>query len=170
MDIEHISTDKLNKAVAEALKHLDQAIDLLPFLLSLTSEQRQHSSGKLRSGEPVAMERAVLNTVAEHPAPFATLKLEPKALSDLPARRETGLARQVIQRAEHLAEDLADTLLHLGEAVKTPTAAAYHVGVALAPHDTALAHDLQPAVQFYQSMGRQAARTRHAHKATPAAK
>jgi len=163
--IDTVAAEKLNKAVADALKHLELIFDTLPFLTSLTSERRQHSGGKLKNGEETAIE-AVLSTVQHHPAPFASLKVDPKAIRELLSRRV--LLQPLAERAHRLAEDLADTVLRLGETVKEPSSAAYHVATALARHDPAIAHDIQPAQQFYQSVGRAAARTRKAHRTDPA--
>jgi hypothetical protein len=164
--IDTISKEKLSKAVAEALAHLEKAIDALPFLLSLTSAERLHSSGKLRDGEPEAL-RAVLQTVAKDPAPFHSLKLDPAALTELLDRRES--LAPLAALATHLADDLTDTVMHLGEAVKTPTLSAYHIANAVAPHDPAIAAAVQPARQFYQATGRASARTRRANHPHPAA-
>ncbi len=163
MDIDTISADKLKKAIADALAHLEKATEALPFLLSLTSEERQHSSGKLKRGEPDAI-GAILHTVEKHPAPFASLHLDASAIGDLLQRREQ--LQPLVDQAQHLADDLSDTLLHLGEAVKGPSSSAYHIAVALAPHDAGIAHDIQPARQFYQAVGRSAARSRKAHEAS----
>jgi hypothetical protein len=158
--IDTISNEKLKKAIADALGHLEKAIDALPFLLSLTSAERQHTNGKMRDGEPEAL-RAVLETVVQDPASFHALKLNPTTLAELLERRD--LLAPLAERAAYLADDLTDTLLHLGEAVKAPALSAYHVAAALAPHDPAIAATLQPARQFYQAAGRAGARTRKAN-------
>jgi hypothetical protein len=162
--IDGMATEKLKKQVAEAIGHLEKAIEALPFLLSLTTDARQHTNGKIRHGEEAAI-AAEIETVAKHPAPFASLKIDPKALTAL-AEKRAALA-PLAERAQHLADDLTDTLLHLGEALKTPLERAYHVGAALAPSDAAIARTLAPALSFYQAVGRAAARTRRAHAAAP---
>jgi hypothetical protein len=67
----------------------------------------------------------------KHPQPFTSLKLDAASLKQLLGNRE--LLAPLAEKAQHLADDLADTLLHLGETVKAPTAAACHVASALAP-------------------------------------
>jgi hypothetical protein len=164
--IDSLSNDKVAKATADAAAHLERMIEALSFLVSLTSDTRQHSSGKLKQEEPHAIE-AILATVRKHPRSFAALKLDPGQLSELLARR--ALLVPLAQRVRHLAEDLDDTILHLGEVVKSASSAAYRLGIALAESDSAIAHDLQPAQQFYQAVGRAAARSRRAHGSTQTA-
>jgi len=160
--IDTLPIDKLRKLVADGAAHLDKAIEIFSFLVSLTSEERQHSNGRMRNGEEAAL-TAVIDTVSNHPQIFSALKLDAKALKSLLERRD--LLTSSAERARHLADDLTDTQLHLGEAVKTPILTAYHLGVAVGSHDPALASGIQPARQFYQAPARAGARTRKAHQA-----
>ncbi|HEY2746902.1 MAG TPA: hypothetical protein VGL86_19905 [Polyangia bacterium] len=165
-EVDQISPEKLKKAVADATTHLDKAAEALTFLVSLTSEQRQHSNGKLKDGEDKAI-AAIVETLSRQPAPFASLKVDPNQVTQLLQRR--AVLAPLAEQATQLADDLTDTLLHIGEAIRGPVSSAYHVASALAPHDDAIAASLQPARQFYQATGRAAARTRKANKVHPPA-
>ncbi len=160
--IDTITEEKLKKAIAEAAAHLDQLEAALPFLVSLTSEQRRRA-GKLKAGEDAAIE-AVFTTVTKHPAPFGPLNIEPRALRELSTRR--ALLLPIEGLVLRLSATLADTMLYVGDAMRKKASSAYHVAAALAPHDQSLATDVQPAQQFYQSVGRAGARTRKAHTTT----
>jgi hypothetical protein len=162
--IETISEEKLKKAIETALARLDESEAALPFRTSLTSVQRQHTSGKWKNGEDTAID-AVIATVQNHGAAFAGLGMDARHVRDLAARR--ALIQPIAARAQQLAESLNDTVLSLGEAIKDAISPAYHFGAALAQHDPAVANDLQPAQQFYQNIGRSAARARKAKHAQP---
>jgi hypothetical protein len=159
--IDSISVERLKRQVQEALALVAQAAEALPFLVSLTTDQHQHTLGKLKLEEPNAL-HAVIETVRKHPQPFGALALDAEALHGLLVKRE--MLAAAADQVRQFADDLADTVLHLGESVKVPALAAYHVGAAIAPHDDRIAHDLQPAISFYRSVGRAAARTRRAHQ------
>ena len=165
-EVDQISPEKLKKAVADASAHLEKAAEALTFLVSLTSEQRQHTNGKLKDGEDKAI-AAVVDTLSRHPGPFTSLKIDPSQMTQLLQRR--AVLAPLAEQATQLADDLTDTLLHIGESIRGPISSAYHVASAIAPHDDAIAATLQPARQFYQATGRAAARTRKAHRAQPPA-
>ncbi len=157
--IDTITDEKLKKAITEAAAYLDQLEAVLPFLLSLTSEQRRRMV-KIKDGEDVAID-AVFATVVKHPGPFAPLNIEPRTLRELSTRRT--LLQPIETRVQRLASTLSDTMLYVGDSLRRKASSAYHVAAALAPHDATLASDVQPAQQFYQSLGRAAARSRKAH-------
>jgi hypothetical protein len=162
--ISSIAEEKLKKAVAEAVAHLYEAMGALPFLVSLTSDQRMHSGGKLKHGEEVALD-AVITTMARHPGAFASLKLDPTAMSEQLSRR--ALLQPLATLTAQFAERVSDTMLYVSGAVHESVSAAYRLGSVLAGHDQAIATDLQPAQQFYQSLGRASARSRKARHPAP---
>src|SRR5579864_2666327 len=85
-EIDDVPADKLKKAVAEAMAHLEKAIEALPFLVALTAEQRQHSNGKFKDGEDKAI-ASIVETVARHGSPFKALEFDPKHVAALLERR-----------------------------------------------------------------------------------
>jgi hypothetical protein len=168
--------DELEKRVARALELLREVDELLPGLVVMTDEDRRHSDGRLRDGEPVAL-RAVIDVAEKHPQFFTVLAdkdggvdptaFETELLRDHLARRT--LLAQVARAADELTAPLGDTVLRLGEQVRPVLMSAYQIAKAVAAADGKVRSALAPALDFFARIGRLGAATR-ARKPAPTAK
>ncbi len=159
-DIFDMPLDELQKRVETAHGHIQQVIDLFPGLITLTEEERRHTSGRIRKGEG-GMFLAVLSIIESFPHFF-------EGLSDLdggvdPNKVEVELMRDRVQRAELLAPlsdltekltGLSDTVLHLRAKVREPISQAYGIAKVMAKTNQALRSKLAPVIDFYASIAK----------------
>jgi hypothetical protein len=130
-------------------------------LASMTSEDRQHSAGKLRDGEATAM-ISVLDTVDAHPGQFASLAPHDHGSDD--AAVETGPARTALARRALLAPLAAeldalltrvgDDMLVSAALAKDVTVPAYGIIRANAPFNRALRSSAAAALDFHAAPAR----------------
>jgi hypothetical protein len=142
-------------------------------LAALTSDERAHSSGKLREGES-DMLTIVLDTVDAHPQQFASLAPHDHGTDDRVV--ETGPARAALARRNLLAPlamDLAalslrvsDDVLAAGALARDVTTPAYAIIRANAPLNAALRKSAARPLSFYV---KQAQKKPTAKKTTTAA-
>jgi hypothetical protein len=125
-------------------------------LAALTSDERAHSSGKLRDGEGEIL-TVVLDTVDAHPEQFASLAPHDHGTDDRVV--ETGPARAALIRRSllaPLAADLAalalrvsDDVLASGALARDVTTPAYAIIRANAPINAALRKSAARPLSFY---------------------
>jgi hypothetical protein len=145
-------------------------------LPTLTAEEREHASGRLRVGEDVALE-AILDTMDAFPGVFQSLAAKDGGTDD--SAVETGPARgalaqgQALQPLAAIAQQIAqlagDAVLGSFSQVKDLTVPAYAIGKASASHDASVRKALAPALDFYGATARKRAIDKKV-KATRAAK
>ncbi len=155
----------------QSLAQVEQAVAsiraALPYLLSLTPEQRQRSAGRFHQGEDKAI-GAVLDFADAWPQHFTVLadkdfgsdaaKFEVQVLRDRTTRR-AGLAT-LGEELAGLAQSMQDTVLALGEVVREPALAAYKIARVLAASNAAMAAVLAPARTFYGGPAKKAVKTK----------
>jgi hypothetical protein len=133
-------------------------------LASMTSDDRQHSAGKLRDGEEAAM-IAVLDTVDAHPGQFASLAPHDHGKDD--AVVETGPSRTALARRALLAPlateldafltRVGDDMLVSAALAKDVTVPAYGIIRANAPLNAALRTSAAAAIDFHAGPARKRA-------------
>jgi hypothetical protein len=174
--IRFLSVAEVAQNAARALVLLRQVEELLPGMEVLDKDERLHSNGRIKEGEPVVM-RSVLDAVDEHPKLFEAIAPIDHGKDD--RRVETQPARDDLDRREHLAvigraiEELAtrvsDTILILGESVREVVGPAYRIGRAASDVNPEIRRALGTAISFYSGPAREVAREKKkAEKATKA--
>jgi hypothetical protein len=175
-DILTMPLDDLKKRVDQALALFEQLDALLPGMVELTDDARRHASGRYRNGEAESL-TGLLDVAAKKPAIFETLadkdegadptRFEPEVLRD---RLERAIVLgPLVKAAEDFASPASDTRLHLGNLTRPVLLAMYEIVKPQAKRDIALATLCKGALDFYSALGRLAAATRKANKATPTA-
>jgi hypothetical protein len=172
--IRHMSVAEVARNAALALKLLRQVHALLPGMEVIDKDERLHSNGRIKDGEPAVM-RSVLDTVDEHPRYFEALAPIDNGKDD--RRVETGPARADLERREHLAAigravdelsiKLGDTLLVLGESVRDVVSPAYRIGRTAAEVNPEIRRALGTAITFYSAASREQAREKKKAAKTP---
>jgi hypothetical protein len=170
-----MSVADLQKNVDKAKRLLDEIAALLPGMVTMTEDDRRHSDGKTRDGEPEAL-TAVADAADFRPQFFAPLADKDGGTD--PKRFETDMLRDHIARrkvlsdfltaGENLTTPISDTVLSLGEQVRPVLLAAYQIAKPIAAQDDALRTKRAPALDFYSRIGRRAATTRQSKSTTPA--
>ena len=153
----------LAKATAEVLADLakmEAKLDAFE-LAALTADERLHSSGRLRDGEP-ALLGTVLDTVDAHPGRFQAIAASDHGVDDTvvetaPAR--TALARRALlaplaAKLEALWTRVADDVLASGHLVREVTTPAYAIIRANAAVDRELRKAASTALDFYAKQAR----------------
>jgi len=176
-DIDQLTTAELEEREKKIAELVAEIRALLPGLVSLTTDDRIHSTGKLRTGEDVAL-TAIVETIAADESPY-------KALADKDAGHDPNVfetkllgARLGHLKVMHsiatlvgkLSDDVSDTALHIGEQVRPPLLLAYSIARPLAQASDRIKTLLQPALDFYAAIARQSAETRRKSKEAKAAK
>ncbi|MEI7892633.1 MAG: hypothetical protein WCI05_06055 [Myxococcales bacterium] len=166
IDVFTMPIDELRKRVAQVLVLLIQIDELLPGLVELTTDGRQHAS-RFRDGEAEAL-KGLLDIADEKPAFFEVLadkdggadptKFEPDVIRDRLER--TIILGPVVKEAEALARPLSDTLLHLTTLAKPVLLAMYAIVKPQAKNNVAIATLARPILDLYQAVGRAAAASR----------
>lgn len=147
--------------VAKALTLLAEVDALLDGCVTLTPDERRHSTGRLRDGEDQAM-RTVLDAADSRPEYFASLAADDGGSDD--ARFETGSARDHLDRRaalapvgvalQPIAQKIDDTLLHLGAKAREVVLPAYAIARIAAVRDARLRSKLAPTIAFYGASSR----------------
>jgi hypothetical protein len=168
--VANLSYSDLHDRAKAAEGHIDRIGELIP-LTTLTEDERR-ATPKFRHGEADALS-CVLDAADEVPASFAVLADKDGGVDA--ELFETDFLRGTLLRValldglagnlEDLARDLRDTQLVLGNKARTVVLAAYEIAKVLAKHDEAVRAKLAPAIDFYASPARHAARTRERMKA-----
>ncbi len=140
----------------------------------LTDEERLHTVGKLRGGEPAAM-LAILGTVDANPALFASLATGGDAVDTAPARDALGEFRALAPLSAVFAQMsslVSDGMIANGEIARGVTMPAYALGKAIAATNAKVRTSLAPAITFYGGKTRKvvAAKKRVANATKRAAK
>jgi hypothetical protein len=149
--------DTAMKRLVEAVEKARAALRVAEkALAALTSEERAHSSGKLRDGEDDVL-AVVLDTIDAHPAQFASLAPHDHGTDERVV--ETGPARAALTRRSllaPLAADLAalsqrvsDDVLASGALARDVTTPAYAIIRANAPLNAALRKSAARPLSFY---------------------
>ncbi len=170
---DHTPVNEMKLLGTKAIGLCTQIRALFPKLVSMTEEDRKLSPGKFRLGELEAL-TAVIKATAAFPQYFAALgdqdfgddpsTFESQLLLDRIARREVLVS---VAAALHEAATLFDdTVLKVGEVIRSPALAAYQVAAPLAKSNAQLRTKLQPALVFYGKLGKKSARTRKKNKAS----
>jgi len=168
-DVFDMPLEELSKRAETARGLIQQALDLFPGLVTLTEEERRHSSGRLRRGEG-AMFLTLLAIMEAFPQFF-------EGLADLdegvdPTKVEIELMRDRVERAEALAPlidvmnklgGVSDTVLVLRAKVREPMSEAYGIAKVMAKTNQALRSKLAPVIDFYSSIAKAAAASRKAN-------
>lgn len=125
-------------------------------LAAYTSDERQHSAGKLRDGEDKALE-GILDTVDAHPEHFASLAPHDHGTDD--RKVETGPARAALARRTLLAplasdlvtfaQRVSDDVMSSGALARDVTTPAYAIIKANAPINPALRKSAAFSLNFY---------------------
>lgn len=190
-----MATDKKNAPVAAAHNHnheptllidrpVEQLLALVTGLLEqlgavrvhigamtqMTTDQRQHSAGRLRSDEPEQLV-SLLDLMDRHPAYFTALARKDRGTD--PKKLETGPTRDDVERRkillpllaalDNLRDGVGDSVLRLGERARSLPMAGYEIADANSEHDEVLAADLAPIQNYFSENARRAARTRKAN-------
>jgi hypothetical protein len=131
-------------------------------LAAYTSDERQHSAGKLRDGEDKALE-GILDTVDAHPEHFISLAPHDHGTDD--SKVETGPARAALARRSLLvpfASELAaftqrvsDDVMSSGALARDVTTPAYAIIKANAPINPALRKSASSSLNFYVKQAQQ---------------
>ncbi len=175
-NVSDMPLEELQRRAAEAAEKMQEILGLFPGLVTLTADERQHSRGRIRTGEG-----KIFLTLVSVMEKFPELFL---GLADLdegvdPTRVETELLRDRILRAEALAplsalaermRDLSDTVLHFRGLVRDPIGEAYGISKAMARTNTALRSMLAPVLDFYAAAAKLAAASRKANAEAESAK
>jgi hypothetical protein len=169
---------------AQVAKALTSANALLAALKALgcpvlTDQERLHTMGKLREGEPVAM-NAVFDTVDANPVVFASLAekdggTDPTAVETQPSRDALTEAEALSPLVDVLAQMhtiVSDGMIANGQFAKELSVPAYAIGKAIAVTNKTVRASLAPAITFYGSPARKrvAATTRQVNSTKRAAK
>jgi hypothetical protein len=154
-----------------ALRVAEKALEAFD-LAQLTSDERAHSSGKLRDGEGDVLE-VVLDTVDAHPEQFASLAPHDHGTDERVV--ETGPARAALTRRNLLAPlgaDLAalsqrvsDDVLASGALARDVTTPAYAIIRANAPLNAALRKSAARPLSYYVKQAQKKAPKKTAAKA-----
>ncbi len=155
-DIDTMTLDELTKRVDKGKALVAQLAALFPGLVTMTSDDRIHTEGRMRGHEPAAF-AAVYDAADAKPALFASLadkddgfdpkKFETQVLRDRLARRN--LINTIATELAPLAASFNDTALAIGERVAPVSRAAYKIGKAVAETDAELRTILAPAIDGY---------------------
>ncbi len=134
-------------------------------LSAYTADERLHSSGKLREGEPDAM-LCVLDTVDKHPGQFASLAPADHGKDDKLV--ETGPAREALARRallaplaaklSSLATRVGDDVLASSALARDVTVPAYAIIKANAPINPALRKSASKALDFFAAKRKKASK------------
>ncbi len=161
--------EDLRTLVAGLTEQLGAVRTRIGAMTQMTADQRQHSSGRLRSDEPEQLV-ALLNLMDNHPAYFTALARKDRGTD--PKKLETGPTREDIERRnillpalallDSIRDGVADSILRLGERARSLPMAGYAIADANSEHDEVLAADLAPIQNYFSENARRAARTRKA--------
>lgn len=153
----------IESAVKTALTNIRAAKAALAAvdLAKLTAEERRFSSGRLREGEPAALEN-LLDAIDAHPSAFESLAdrdggEDPNVLETAPTR--AALARRALleplaEELEELSNAVSDDLLASAATVKALTIPAYAIAKANASVNAKLRKSVSSALDFYAKSGR----------------
>ena len=160
-------------ATAQAMRASLDALDLA----SLTEDERKHSAGKLRTGEPAAM-TTILDTVDAFPQLFSALAAKdngtnPNAVETAPSRASLARSQTLAPLAivlESLVTRVSDDMLASAAAAKDVTVPAYAIGKASAASDAKVRKSLATAIDFYVKSSRHVGKASKSAKPAKAAK
>ena len=172
-DILTMPLPELKKRVTEALLLFAKIADLLPGMVELTDDAKRHSSGHYRTNEAESL-TGLLEIADKKPAIFEPLadkdggtdpmRFEPELLRD---RLERAIILgPLVKAAMDFASPASDTRLHLGNLTRPVLLAMYELVKPQAKHDITIATLAKGALDFYAALGRLAAATRKANKAS----
>jgi len=157
----------LETAVASAMALLDEMETQLAGLVQYSTDERVHTTGKLRDGESAALTN-IVSTVAQFPGLFdslsdkdgggddATLETDPTSAM----LERLGTLKPLAEGVAQFAQKLTDTALSMGASVRELTTPAYGIIRANAPINPKLSAASAPARTFYGDIGRKGARTK----------
>jgi hypothetical protein len=170
-DILTMPVDELKKRVDQVLALLAQIDGLLPGLVELTEEARDHAH-RFRNREAEASV-GLLDVADKKPGLFDVLADKDNGAD--PKVFETALLRDRLQRllilapavlaAKDLAGPLTDTRLHLTNLVKPVLSSMYAIAKPQADRDVTIASMIKDLIDLYAAIGRASAATRKAKKA-----
>jgi len=174
--VSEMSISELQARAQKARALVAQLGELLPGLIHMSVDERKHSSGRFRAGEPAAMKK-LLVAAGRHPELFTALAdkdggKDPKTFEAQPTIDDLdriAALQELTDEMEMLAETLSDTLLAFGadaRKVGVPVHTLINANRSIHP---GLASDAAEGLEYYEAQGRQAARTRAKAKAAPAA-
>ena len=156
--VDHLPIEELRKRVTKAIALIGEVKALFPDLVKLTEDDRKHSQGRMRHGEPAIL-RSVLDAVDLEPQYFKSLadedeghdpnKFETDLLRERLERRE--LYQQVADALEPFTADLSDTALHFGGLVRPAALAAYRIAKTLAHTDQKMRNAVAAAIDFFKT-------------------
>jgi hypothetical protein len=160
-------------ATAQAMRASLDALDLA----SLTEEERKHSAGKLRTGEPAAM-TTILDAVDAFPQAFSALAAKdngtnPSVVETAPSRASLARSQTLAPLAivlESLVTRVSDDMLASAAAAKDVTVPAYAIGKANAASDPKVRKSLATAIDFYTKASRHTAKSTKSAKPAKGAK
>jgi hypothetical protein len=162
----------LKSRVSKALALADQIEALFPEAVSLSTDDRMHSQGKLRMGEDKAL-LAVLDGIDAEPAVFSSLADKDQGHDDKVV--ETDLLRERLARMTQyskvsdalgsVAALLGDTALATGDQVKPIALAAYAIAKPVAENDKTMRTAIADALSFYGRIGKAGAKSKARKKA-----
>ncbi len=153
--------EEVRERVAEAKRLVKKIRGMFPRLVTLEIDERVHSTGRLKPGEPDAL-RAVLDAAEAHREHF-----EPPASHRFKGahRFDVGPARDDLARREALAElateldllamTLDDTVLVLGARVRDVAHPILALAKVVAETDPELRARLAPAARYFETHAKQ---------------
>jgi hypothetical protein len=157
----------LKSRVSKALALVGQIGALFPEAVSLSTDDRMHSQGKLRVGEDKAL-LAILDGIDAEPAVFSSLADKDQGHDDKVV--ETDLLRERLARMTQFtkvsdalaraAALLGDTALATGDQVKPITLAAYAIAKPVAENDKTMRTAIADALSFYGRIGKAGAKSK----------
>lgn len=161
-----LSPAQVRHGVKAARRRLDEVRKELPGMAVLDSEDRKHSNGRLREGEPEVM-LSILDVVDGNQRLFQAMADADGG--DEPSRIETEPTRANIARRAALAEvaaeleamlaEVNDTLLVLGASIRQVVSPAYKIARAAADVNPKVRRQLGTATTFYSAPARDGARS-----------
>jgi hypothetical protein len=170
-DIFTMPMAELKNRVTKALALLAQLDELLPGLIELPDDDRNHTNGRFRSGEAEAL-ASIIEVADKKPALFESLadkdeRFEPELLRD---RLQRAIVLEpLVKAALEFASATGDTRLLLGERTRPVLLAMYEIVKPHAKRDHAIATMCKPVLDFFSALGRAAAATRRRNKQAPPA-
>lgn len=176
-DVLDMPPDVLGRLVDQVIAEVSASLARLPGLATLSNDERIHSNGRLRDGEPEAM-TAILDTADSRPAYFLPLAARDRGADE--NRFETGPCRDDLARRAHVERlraalepnfnRVGDTVLALGSRIRDVTMPAYALARVASAHDGKLREKLNPATDFFSAPHRKRARAAQGTKGKKAGK
>lgn len=162
--------EQLRGLVAGLLEQISAVRTHIGAMTQMTTDQRQHSAGRLRSDEPEQLV-ALLDLMDNHAGYFTSLARKDRGAD--PRKLETGPTRDDIERRkillpllaalDGLRDGVGDSVLRLGERARSLPMAGYAIADANSEHDEVLAADLAPIQNYFSENARRGAKTRKAN-------